>query len=105
MIWIFKINEVFWNNKPKINNYYSFDTDDINFDITNYDISLHFPTADYFIVNESNLKKIYKLEPRFVSIGEGNPFRIPSNNQNIKNLIIEFFQEQRDNKINKIISD
>lgn len=38
MIWLFKIDEVFWNNKPKVNEFYTFDVDDIHFDITEYDI-------------------------------------------------------------------
>ena len=38
MIWLFKIDEVFWNNKPKVNEFYTFDVDYINFDITEYDM-------------------------------------------------------------------
>ncbi len=99
MIWIFKIDEVFWSEKPKINSYYQVDTDDINFDITKYDIDLYFPTSYYYIVKDSNRQQIYRL----ISNGK-NPDRYLSNNNDLQNLIIEFFQEERDNKINQILN-
>jgi len=33
MIWLFKVNDVYWDNKPKVNEFYTFDVDDIHFDI------------------------------------------------------------------------
>ncbi len=61
MIWLFKCNEVFWKNKPKVNEYYLFDEDDINFDMSKYDISFYYPTADYYLMNDKNPDEIYCL--------------------------------------------
>ena len=62
MIWLFKIDEVFWGNKPKVNEFYTFDVDDIHFDITRYDISLYMATANYFLLNDTNPDEIYFLQ-------------------------------------------
>ena len=59
MIWLFKVNDVYWDNKPKVNEFYTFDVDDIHFDITQYDVSLYFPTASYYLLNESNEDELY----------------------------------------------
>jgi hypothetical protein len=87
MIWLFKVDEVFWNNTPKINDYYTFDTNDVEFDITQYDISLYFPTADYYLHSDSNMGEIYQL--RYV--GNKNPMRIlVSKDNEIYNMVREF---------------
>jgi hypothetical protein len=72
MIWLFKVNEVFWNNKPKVDKYYVIDTEDINFDINQYNISLYFATASYFLLNEFNNDEIYYLRYN----GNTNPIRV-----------------------------
>ena len=82
MIWIFKVNEVFWNNKPKVNEYFTFDVDDIHFDITEYDVSLYFGLADYFLLRLESINR--------------NPTRVNITEQTeMCNLIKEFY---RDNK-------
>ena len=73
MIWLFKVNEVFWNDTPKINDYYTFETDDIDFDITKYDVSLYFAKSNYYILNDSNDEEIYSLRLIYSS---GNPMRV-----------------------------
>jgi hypothetical protein len=93
MIYLFKVNEVFWNDKPKINDYFTFDTNDIEFDVTKYDISLYFPTADYYLhyLNDAEYflttEEIYQLK----YVGNKNPMRIlvPKDNE-IYNIIREF---------------
>ena len=92
MIWLFKVDEVFWNNIPKINDYYTFETDDIDFDITKYDISLYFPLADYYILNDSNDEEIYWL--RLTNVN-GNPMRmLLSKDDGIYNIIREFHSDK-----------
>ena len=87
MIWLFKVDEVFWNDKPKINDHFTFDTNDIEFDVAQYDIDLYFPTADYYLHCDSNLEEIYQL--RYV--GTQNPMRILESKDNeIYNMIREF---------------
>lgn len=96
MIWLFKVNEVFWNNKPKINEYYIFDTNDIQFDITQYDISLYFGLADYYLLNDSN-KKLYYL--RFSNV-DVNPIRIlVSESTEIYDDVRNFFRKLKLKKI------
>jgi hypothetical protein len=91
MIWLFKIDEVFWNNKPKVNEFYTFDVDDIHFGITEYDISLYFGLADYFLLSDSNEDDVYQL--RLESIN-GNPTRviIPKNTE-MYSIIKEFYTD------------
>jgi len=87
MIWLFKVDEVFWNNTPKINEYYAFDTNDVEFDIIQYDISLYFPTADYYLHSDSNMEEIYQLR----YIGNKNPMRtLVSKDNQIYNMVREF---------------
>jgi len=87
MIWLFKVDEVFWNDIPKINEYYTFDTSDIEFDITQYDLSLYFATSDYYLHNDSNIEEIYKLW----YVTTKNPMRIlVSKEDEIYNIIREF---------------
>ena len=74
-------------NTPKINGYYTFDTNDVEFDITQYDISLYFPTADYYLHSDSNMGEIYQL--RYV--GNKNPMRtLVSKDGEIYNMVREF---------------
>jgi len=87
MIWLFKVDEVFWNNRSKINDYYTFDTNDVEFDITQYDISLYFSTADYYLHSDSNMEEIYQLR----YIGNKNPMRtLVSKDNEIYNMVREF---------------
>ena len=90
MIWLFRVNEVFWNDNPKVSDYYTFDTNDVKFDITQYDISLYLAIADYYLLSELNDKEIYVL--RLASIN-GNPVRmlIPEKSQ-IYDIIREFYK-------------
>lgn len=96
MIWLFKIDEVFWNDKPKVNEFYTFDVDDIHFDITEYDISLYFGLADYFLLSDENEDDIYKL--RLESINR-NPTRviIPKNSE-MYSIIKEFYTDNKKQK-------
>ena len=88
MIYLFKVDEVFWNNTPKVNDYYTFDTNDIEFDITKYDISLYFSLADYYLHSDSNLEEIYHLR----YLGNKNPMRILVSKENeIYNIIRDFY--------------
>jgi hypothetical protein len=73
MIWLFKIDEVFLGNKPKVNENYLFDVDDIGFDITLYDISLYLATSNYFLLNDTNPDEIYYLQ---YSGTNSNPSRL-----------------------------
>ena len=101
MIWMFKMDEVFWNNKPKVDEHYLFDTDDINFDILNYDISLYFTTAEYYILSESNDKEIYKLSH---SGSDVNPYRkLIWEGSEYYRIIREFYiSRKRDNKLREL---
>ena len=96
MIWLFKVNEVFWNNKPKVDEFYTFYVDDINFDITEYDMSLYFGLADYFLLSDSNEDDVYQL--RLESINR-NPIRviIPKNTE-IYRIIKEFYIDNKKQK-------
>lgn len=95
VIWLFKVNEVFWNDTPKINDYYTFETDDIDFDITKYDISLYFAIANYYILNDSNEEEIYSLRLIYSS---GNPMRVLlSKDDEIYNIIREFHNDKSKN--------
>lgn len=63
MIWLFKIDETFWGNKPEVDEHYIFpNVDDIEFDMTLYKISLYMATANYFLLNDTNPDEIYYLE-------------------------------------------
>lgn len=90
MIWLFKVDEVFWGNKPKVNEFYKFEVDDIHFDITQYDVSLYFGTASYYLLNESNDNEIYLL--RFVGSYQ-NPIReLISEGSEICGIVNDFYK-------------
>lgn len=106
MIWLFKINEVFWANEPQVNEHYLFEVDDVNFDMNEYDISLYFGTANYYLIDSKD-NEIYYLQYS----GSRNPIRIKAdessvyykcikdyymNNPNIKRKLREY-------KLNKLI--
>ena len=92
MIWLLKVNEVFWEQEPEVNEYYRFDTDDVNFDICQYDISLYFASSSYYLFNDSN-GCIYWL--RFVGHNL-NPSRIATwNESKINGVIIAFIKSKR----------
>ncbi len=104
MIWLFRVNQVFWDEKEKVNECYRFDTTDINFDIDRYDITLYFPLADYYLLDEFNDNKLYTL--RLESVNK-NPTRILiSEKSEIYKIIKDFYKiESRDNKINDVLND
>jgi hypothetical protein len=98
MVWLFKVDEVFWGDKPKVNEHYIFDTNDIEFDVNKYDISIYFGTADYYLLNDSNDKEIYSL--RFVGVNV-NPIRVlVSNESEIYDIIRKIYinKSNHDNK-------
>lgn len=99
MIWLFEVNEVFWNEKPKVNKVFVFDGDDVHFDITQYDISLYFALSDYFILSSSTDGDIYQL--RFKSVSE-NPSRLilPQNTE-MYNTIRQFYIDELKKKNEK----
>lgn len=109
MIWLFKVNEVFWGNKPEVNDYYLFEEDDINFDITKYDITLYFPTANYFLLKSPN--EIFFLEPPRGSSTNSyqNPNRIKLyENTDYFKCVNDYYNTEikqiiRDNKINNLL--
>lgn len=89
MIWLFRVDEVFWSDKPKVKEYYTFDSNDIEFDITQYEVSLYFETSSYYLLSDSNNKEIYKL--RFVGVNR-NPIReLVLNNSEIYDIIQKFY--------------
>lgn len=99
MIWLFKVAQTFWPNKPRVNNFYMFETDDIHFDITKYDVPLYMGTVDYYMLNDLKDNQIYKLQ--FKSINT-NPYRIPipqntENYEMIKNYYIKLTNDNPDN--------
>lgn len=101
MIWLFRSNEVFWGNKPKVDEYFLFDINDINFDITKYDISLYFAIADYFILSDSNDDEIYLLK---YNVSNVNPIRYKLDiSSEYHNIIKSFYNtELRDIKIKEL---
>lgn len=101
MIWLFRIDEVFNGDKSKVNRHYTFDTDDINFDIDKYDITLYFATGNYCLLNESNDKKIYNL----FYTGNRNPHRgLVEEGSVYYNIVRSYYIETiRDIKIDSII--
>lgn len=87
MIWLFKSEEL------KVDEYFLFDEDDINFDITKYDISLYFATANYFILSDSNDDEIYWLKYNGVNV---NPIRYKLNiSSEYHNMIKNFYDTER----------
>ena len=93
MIWLFKVNDVYWDNKPKVNEFYTFDVDDIHFDITQYDVSLYFPTASYYLLNESNEDELYGLQFEHI---HKNPIRVLiPNSSEIYGIIKEFYKKNK----------
>jgi hypothetical protein len=95
------MDEVFFGAKPTVDEHYLFDTDDIMFDINNYHISLHFPTAEYFILSELNDEEIYKLS---YDGSNENPYRSALSTRSTHYTIIrEFYiSKKRDNKLKEI---
>lgn len=108
MIWLFKCDEVFWGDKSrclsefKVDEYFLFDEDDINFDITKYNISLYLGTSKYFLLDDSN-DDIYLLRSEGVA---NNRFRKDwklSIGSDYYNLIKSFYNiELRDRKLKEL---
>ena len=96
MIWLFKVDEVFWGDKPKVEEHFVFDTDDTNFDLFKYNIDMYFALADYYLLNEFNDNEIYLL--RFVGSNR-NPIRqLISDESEIYDIIRKFYIEELKNK-------
>jgi hypothetical protein len=92
MIWLFKINEVFWDNKPKINEHYLIDSNDIDSNITQHGISLYFATANYFILNDCKDKEIYYLQ----YVGNSNPIKVlVESSDNYYNIIQNYYSKNK----------
>ncbi len=105
MIWLFKVNEVFWGNKPEVNEHYLFEEEDINFDITKYDITLYFATANYFLLKSPD--EIFSLE-RVNSYQNPNRIKLNKNTDYFK-CVKDYYDTEikqiiRDNKINDILN-
>lgn len=93
MIWLFKIDEVFWDNKPKVDEHYLFDIDDIGFDITLYDISLYLATSNYFLLNDTNDDEIHFLQ---VGGTNSNPNRVlVAKNSEYYNIVISYYIDNK----------
>jgi hypothetical protein len=92
MIWLFKVDEVFWNNTPKVNEYYTFDGDDIDFDINQYGVSLYFETSNYYLLSNSNEEEIYFLSFNGVNM---NPRRVLlQKDDKIYNIIKKLYNDK-----------
>ena len=96
MIWLFKI-DVFWSNKPKVNEHYEFPkVNDIEFDIDLYDISLYMGTSSYFLLNDTNPGDIYILF--------NNRRVLVDKNTDYYNVISDYYTEiSRDRKIKELL--
>jgi hypothetical protein len=97
MIWLFKIDDVFWGNKPKIDEHYVFpDINDIEFDITLYDISLYMGTANYFLLDDANPDEIYYLQYSGTNI---NPRRLlVGKNTDYYNAVCNYYMDKSKQK-------
>jgi len=92
MIWLFKVDEVFWNSTPKVNEHYTFDIDDIEFDITQYDVSLYFETSNYYLLSNSNEEEIYFLSFNGINM---NPRRVLlQKDDKIYNIIKKLYNDK-----------
>ena len=102
MIWMFRIDDVLWDQPLKVDDYYLFDEDDINFDITKYDISLYLATSEYFLLSESNDTDVYAL----MNVGSHiNPKRFLVNNKSphTYKVVKDFYiTQKRLNKLKKL---
>lgn len=95
MIWLFKSDEL------KVDEYFIFDVNDINFDITKYDIPLYFNHSKYFLLDESN-DGVYFLQfkgrgvnPNRFKLLEGSPYH---------KMVKSFYDiERRDKKLNELL--
>jgi len=97
MIWLFKIDEVFWGDKLKVDEHYVFpDVDNIEFDITLYDISLYMATANYFLLNDTNPDEIYYLQ---YSGTNSNPSRLlVGKNTDYYNVVSNYYIDKSKQK-------
>ena len=116
MIWLFKIDDenTIWYDKPKVNEYHLFDTDDIMFDITKCGIDFQFNLGEYYILSDLDDSKIYLLRNTFYK----NPYGMTPDivgPEHIKRLLLakeadvytsikQFYKEEsRDIKLNKLL--
>ena len=94
MIWLFKCNDVLLRDKLEVNEHYLFDEDDIDFDMSKYDIPL-FSTASYYLLNESNEDELYGLQFEHI---HKNPIRVLiPNSSEIYGIIKEFYKKNKNN--------
>lgn len=103
MIWLFKCSSIINGSLSefKVEEYFLFDEDDINFDIINYNISLYLGTSKYFLLDDSNDDDVYFLQFKGV---ESNPSRFKlSIGLDYYNLIKGFYNiELRDKKLKEL---
>lgn len=93
MIWLFKVDEVFWKNKPKVNDYYLFKVDDINFDITQYDLPLYYELAKYYLLSDSGEDNIYQLQ--FEAMNENPKRKLIPEDCEIYDIIKDFYTKNK----------
>ena len=97
MIYLYKVFGGVSGKTPNIVDYYRFNTDDIEFDMLSYDISLNMVTYDYYLLSDTNIDEIYYLS--FVNF-DTNPKRILiSKDDEIYNLIREAHMRKTMEKI------
>ena len=110
MIWLFKIDDDgIWYDKPKVNEYHLFDTDDIMFDITKCGVEFLFNTSEYYILSDLDSSKIYLLRNDY------NYLTPKAGPEHIKRLLLakeadvytsikQFYKEESRNiKLNKLL--
>ena len=99
MIWLFKCSSGSLS-EFKVEEYFLFNEDDINFDITKYNISLYLGTSKYFLLDDSN-DDIYLLRSEGVA-NNPNRFKL-SIGSDYYNLIKGFYNiELRDKKLKEL---
>lgn len=98
MIWLFRVKHLHWGETEKVNEYYLFDVDDINFDLTEYDVSLYFPSSNYYLMNDVDSEKVYVL------LFDGLKRNQLSNKDKAYGIVKDFYsKEKRITNIKKIL--
>lgn len=96
MIWLFRVDEVFWGNKPKVKEHYLFNEDDILFDI-----SLYFGNCNYYLMSDLCDSEIYSLE--FIGVNKNPQRLLLDSNLKIYDIVRKFYiQQKRDKNLNSI---
>ena len=101
MIWLFRVDEVFWGNKPKVKEHYLFNEDDILFDITLYDISLYFGNCNYYLMSDLIDSKIYSLE--FIGVNKNPQRLLLDSGLEIYDIVRKYYRQQKiEKKLNEL---